>query len=58
MICNGKKLSKRDNITNVNDFIEQGYLIKSVFNFIIKLGNNFNDHEYLDIRICNRIILN
>ena len=46
---NGKKLSKRDNITNVNDFIEQGYLIKSVFNFIIKLGNNFNDHEYLDI---------
>ena len=44
----GKKLSKRDNITNVNDYIKQGYLVESVFNFIIKLGNNFNDHEYLD----------
>ena len=46
----GKKLSKRDNITNVNDYIKQGYLVDSVFNFIIKLGNNFNDHEYLDFK--------
>ena len=44
----GKKLSKRDNITNVKDYIKQGYLTKSIFNFIIKLGNNFNDQEYLD----------
>ncbi len=46
---NGKKLSKRNNITNVNDYLSKGYLSDSIFNFIIKLGNNFNDIEYLDI---------
>ena len=46
---NGKKLSKRNNITNVNDYLSEGYLSDSLFNFIIKLGNNFNDIEYLDI---------
>ena len=46
---NGKKLSKRNNITNVNDYLSEGYLSDSIFNFIIKLGNNFNDIEYLDI---------
>ena len=45
----GKKLSKRDNLTNVDDFLKDGYLVDSVFNFIIKLGNNFNDIEYLKI---------
>jgi glutamyl-tRNA synthetase len=48
----GKKLSKRDNITNVKDYIKQGYLTKSIFNFIIKLGNNFNDQEYLDFNLA------
>jgi len=47
---NGKKLSKRDNITNVDDYIKDGYLVESIFNFIIKLGNNFNDIEYLDVK--------
>ncbi len=46
---NGKKLSKRNNITNVYDYLSKGYLSNSIFNFIIKLGNNFNDIEYLDI---------
>ena len=46
---NGKKLSKRNNITNVNDYLSEGYLSDSIFNFIIKLGNNFNDIEYLDL---------
>ena len=45
----GKKLSKRNNITNVNDYLNEGYLSDSIFNFIIKLGNNFNDIEYLNI---------
>ena len=45
----GKKLSKRDNITNVEDYLNDGYLAASIFNFIIKLGNNFNDIEYLNI---------
>ena len=45
----GKKLSKRDNITNVIDYLSDGYLVDSIFNFIIKLGNSFNDIEYLDI---------
>ena len=45
----GKKLSKRDNITNVEDYLNDGYLASSIFNFIIKLGNNFNDIEYLNI---------
>jgi len=47
---NGKKLSKRNNITNVNDYLNDGYLPDSIFNFIIKLGNNFNDIEYLNIK--------
>ncbi len=46
---NGKKLSKRNNITNVEDYLEEGYLPESIFNFIIKLGNNFNDIEYLGL---------
>ena len=29
--------------------MSEGYLSDSIFNFIIKLGNNFNDIEYLDI---------
>ena len=45
----GKKLSKRNNITNVEDYLEEGYLPESIFNFIIKLGNNFNDIEFLGI---------
>jgi len=44
----GKKLSKRDNITNVIDYLNDGYLVQSIFNFIIKLGNNFNDLEFLN----------
>ena len=44
----GKKLSKRDNITNVIDYLNEGYLVQSIFNFIIKLGNNFNDLEFLN----------
>ena len=45
----GKKLSKRNNITNVEDYLKEGYLPESIFNFIIKLGNNFNDKEYLGL---------
>jgi glutamyl-tRNA synthetase len=45
----GKKLSKRNNITNVEDYLEEGYLPESIFNFIIKLGNNFNDIEFLGL---------
>ena len=45
----GKKLSKRNNITNVNDYLNEGYLADAIFNFIIKLGNNFSDIEYLNI---------
>ena len=44
----GKKLSKRDNITNVLSYIEQGYQKEALYNFIIKLGNSFNDIEYLN----------
>ena len=47
---NGKKLSKRDNITNVDFYLNEGFLKESIFNFIIKLGNNFNDLEYLNIK--------
>ena len=45
----GKKLSKRNNITNVEDYLKEGYLPESIFNFIIKLGNNFNDIEFLGL---------
>jgi glutamyl-tRNA synthetase len=44
----GKKLSKRDNITNVLNYLEMGYQKDAIFNFIIKLGNNFNEIEYLN----------
>ena len=47
---NGKKLSKRDDITNVGFYLNEGFLKESIFNFIIKLGNNFNDLEYLNIK--------
>ena len=48
----GKKLSKRDNVTNVDDYLKNGYLVDSIFNFIVKLGNNFNDIEFLDLDIA------
>ena len=44
----GKKLSKRDNITNVLNYLEMGYQRDALFNFIIKLGNSFNEIEYLN----------
>ena len=44
----GKKLSKRNNVTNVSGYIDMGYRKEALFNFIIKLGNNFNDIEILD----------
>ncbi len=44
----GKKLSKRDNITNVLNYLDMGYQRDAVFNFIIKLGNSFNEIEYLN----------
>ena len=44
----GKKLSKRDNITNVLNYLEMGYQKDALFNFIIKLGNSFNEIEYLN----------
>ena len=44
----GKKLSKRDNITNVLTYLEKGYQKEALFNFIIKLGNSFNEIEYLN----------
>ena len=44
----GKKLSKRDNITNVLSYLEKGYQKEALFNFIIKLGNSFNEIEYLN----------
>ena len=47
---NGKKLSKRNDITNVSFYLNEGFLKESIFNFIIKLGNNFNDLEYLNIK--------
>ena len=59
----GKKLSKRDNITNVKDYIKNGYLVDSIFNFIIKLGNNFNDIEFLNLETAiqnfeiNKVVL-
>ena len=45
----GKKLSKRDNITNVLTYLDNGYQKEALFNFIIKLGNSFNEIEYLNI---------
>ena len=30
--------------------MNEGFLKESIFNFIIKLGNNFNDLEYLNIQ--------
>ncbi|MDB4184038.1 glutamate--tRNA ligase family protein [Alphaproteobacteria bacterium] len=44
----GKKLSKRDNITNVLTYLEKGYQKEALFNFVIKLGNSFNEIEYLN----------
>ena len=44
----GKKLSKRDNITNVLNYLDMGYQRDALFNFIIKLGNSFNEIEYLN----------
>jgi len=45
----GKKLSKRDNVTNVLTYLDNGYQKEALFNFIIKLGNSFNEIEYLNI---------
>ena len=50
MIWMVKNSPKRDNITNVDFYLNEGFLKESIFNFIIKLGNNFNDLEYLNIQ--------
>ena len=49
-----KNSLKGDTITNVDFYLNEGFLKESIFNFIIKLGNSFNDLEYLNITRCDK----
>lgn len=45
-----KKLSKRNNSFNVNNFINNGYLPQTLINYLLKLGINNNNLEINDIK--------
>lgn len=47
---NGKKLSKRDAVTNILDYRDQGYLPEAVFNYISMLGWGFSGDRDLFTR--------
>lgn len=42
---NGKKLSKRDAVTNILDYRDKGYLPDAIFNYIALLGWNFSGDQ-------------
>ncbi len=44
---NGKKLSKRDAVTNILDYRDQGYLPEAIFNYIAMLGWGFSGDQDL-----------
>lgn len=47
---NGKKLSKRDGSTNVEDFLAQGFLPEAIINYLAFVGCSFDtDKEVLSI---------
>ena len=41
----GKKLSKRDNISTINDYIKIGILSDALRNYLLRLGWSFKDQE-------------
>lgn len=44
---NGKKLSKRDAVTNILDYRDKGYLPEAIFNYISLLGWSFSGDQDL-----------
>ncbi len=46
---NKKKLSKRDNLFNINNYINLGFLPESILNYIIRLGWSFGNREIFSI---------
>ena len=45
----GKKLSKRHGSTDINEFKDNGYLPESIINYLIKLGIDSTDDEFVNI---------
>tara|TARA_Y100000590_G_scaffold68215_2_gene74297 strand:+ start:140 stop:1537 length:1398 start_codon:yes stop_codon:yes gene_type:complete len=45
----GKKLSKRHGSINVIDFKKEGYLKKSMINYLLKIGTSFIEDDFFEI---------
>ena len=45
----GKKLSKRHGSTDINEFKDNGYLPESIINYLIKLGIDSTDDEFVNV---------
>ncbi len=53
MILNekGKKLSKRDNASNVMDYKDEGYFSEALLNYLVRLGWSSGDQEIFSIEM-------
>ena len=47
--ANGKKLSKRDNASSLEDYRNKGYLKEAIINYLLRLGWSHGNKEIIDI---------
>lgn len=45
----GKKLSKRDNVSSIEDLVKKGYLKEAIINYLVRLGWSFKDEDILSL---------
>ncbi|MDC3091400.1 glutamate--tRNA ligase [Rickettsiales bacterium] len=51
----GKKLSKRDNVTSVEDLKSQGYLKEAVINYLLRLGWSNKNKEFFSLDEAKKV---
>ena len=51
----GKKLSKRDNVTSIEDLRSQGYLKEAVINYLLRLGWSNKNKEFFTLNEAKEV---
>ena len=45
----GKRLSKRHGAVDINSFLEEGYLVEALVNYLVKTGWSYGDQEFFSL---------
>ena len=51
----GRKLSKRDNVSSILDLKEKGYLSEAIFNYLLRLGWSFKNKELFSMEESKKV---